>query len=85
MKIPVWSSDTGTDLRDSENVIGDAMRGCLTRTAVWWDQTRPVLVPNRITHVLDFGPGAGVASLTQRPQYLEDVNCTFRFNAKDAH
>ncbi len=65
MKIPVWSTDTGADLRGSKNVLGDAMRGYLTRPAMWWDQIRPVLAQGRITHVLDFGPGAGVASLTQ--------------------
>ncbi len=58
------TSDRGTDLRDSENLIGDAMRGYLVRPAMWWDRIRPGLVPNRIAHVLDFG--AGAASLTQQ-------------------
>jgi malonyl CoA-acyl carrier protein transacylase len=65
MKMPVWSTDGGMDLSTSENVLTDAMRGYLTRPGIWWDQIRPVLEPGCITHVLDFGPGAGTASLTQ--------------------
>lgn len=65
MRIPVWSTDKGTDLRASENVLGEAMRGYLIRPAIWWNQITPVLAPSHITHVLDFGPGAGVASLTE--------------------
>jgi malonyl CoA-acyl carrier protein transacylase len=65
MKMPVWSTDGGADLSSSENVLVDAMRGYLTRPGTWWDQIRPVLTPGCISHVLDFGPGAGTASLTQ--------------------
>lgn len=65
MKMPVWSTDGGMDLGTSENVLTDAMRGYLTRPGIWWEQIRPVLAPGHITHVLDFGPGAGTASLTQ--------------------
>lgn len=65
MKIPVRSNDLGTDLRTSQNIIEDVMRAYFAHTAVWRNQISPVLEPDTITHVLDFGPGTGVASLTE--------------------
>ena len=65
MKIPVWSNDTGTDLRISEDIILDVMRAYFTCPAIWRRQIAPLYPPTRITHVLDFGPGTGVASLTE--------------------
>ena len=73
LKIPVWSTDGGTDLRASEDVLTDSMRGYLTRPATWRSQIAPLLTPNRITHVLDFGPGAGVASLTENHLAGSDI------------
>jgi len=65
MKIPVWSNDTGSDLRTSKNMVLDVMRAYFTRPGIWRLQTAPVFQPTDITHVLDFGPGTGVASLTE--------------------
>jgi malonyl CoA-acyl carrier protein transacylase len=65
MKIPVWSNDTGSDLRSSKNIILDVMRAYFTRPGMWRLQTAPLFQPTGITHVLDFGPGTGVASLTE--------------------
>ena len=80
MKIPVWSTDTGKDIRASENILIDAMRGYLTCPAVWWNQITPLFTPNRITHVLDFGPEAGVASLTEKLVTGSDIQ-VFRCSA----
>ena len=65
MKIPVWSNDTGSDLRTSENIVWDVMRAYFTRPGIWRLQTAPLFQPTDITYVLDFGPGTGVASLTE--------------------
>lgn len=65
MKIPVLSNDIGKDLRTSENVILDVMRAYFLCPAVWRSQIAPLFQPNHITYVLDFGPGTGVASLTE--------------------
>jgi malonyl CoA-acyl carrier protein transacylase len=66
MKIPVLSNDMGKDLRASENVILDVMRAYFLCPAVWRSQIAPLFQPNNhITYVLDFGPGTGVASLTE--------------------
>ena len=64
MKVPVWSNDTGTDLRTCKNVLYDVMQAYFVRPGVWRRQIAPLLPPTRITHVLDFGPGSGMASLT---------------------
>ena len=64
MKVPVWSSDTGTDLRISKDVLYDVMQAYFVRPGVWRKQIASLFPPTCITHVLDFGPGAGMASLT---------------------
>ncbi len=65
MKIPVLSNSKGVDLRKSNNVIMDVMRAYFVNTAEWRSQIAPLAESNHITHVLDFGPGTGVASLTE--------------------
>jgi len=65
LKIPVWSNDTGADLKRSPGIVWEVMRAYFTRPARWRDQISPLLQPVLITHVLDFGPGSGVASLTE--------------------
>ena len=65
MKVPVLSNDMGTDLRASENIIVDVMRAYFVHTASWRNQIAPLFDSAPITHVLDFGPGSGVASLTE--------------------
>ena len=65
MKIPVWSNDTGSDLRTSENIVLEVMRAYFIRPGIWRLQTAPLFQPTDITYVLDFGPGTGVASLTE--------------------
>ena len=65
MKIPVWSNDSGSDLRTREIIVLDVMRAYFTRHGMWRLQTAPLFQPTNITYVLDFGPGTGVASLTE--------------------
>jgi len=66
MKVPVWSNDTGTDLRISKDILYDVMQAYFTRPGVWPKQIASLFPPTRITHVLDFGPGTGIASLTRK-------------------
>ncbi len=79
LKIPVWSNDTGEDLRNSENIILDVMRAYFTRPAIWRSQIAPLLSSADIKYVLDFGPGPGVASLTENnttESGLQVIRCT---------
>lgn len=65
LKIPVWSNDFGSDLREADNIIREVMRAYFTRPATWRKQISPLLSQSNIRYVLDFGPGTGVASLTE--------------------
>ena len=65
MRVPVWSNDTGTDLRSSKDLLYDVMQAYFTRPGVWRKQIASLYPPTHITHVLDFGPGTGIAGLTQ--------------------
>lgn len=65
MKIPVWSNDTGEDLRRLDPVLDEIMRAYFLHPAFFRRQIKPVLPPTRIRYVLDFGPGTGVATLTE--------------------
>lgn len=79
LKIPVWANDMGIDLSDSADVIFDVMRAYFTRPAVWSKQIAPLLTDNSIAYVLDFGPGPGVASLTEnflRETNIKVIRCT---------
>jgi len=65
LKIPVWSNDSGANLSESSDLVQEIMQAYFTRPALWPRQIAPLLGENGITHVLDFGPGGGVASLTE--------------------
>ncbi len=65
MKIPVMSNFNGIDLRQSDTIIHDVMTAYFVHTAVWKKQISPLMPPTNIRYVLDFGPGPGVASLTE--------------------
>lgn len=65
MQVPVWSNDTGQDIRDCKNIVWEVMRAYFTRPAFWNNQIKPLLTPGDICYVLDFGPGNGVAVLTK--------------------
>lgn len=65
MKIPVWSNDAGTDLRGYDNILLEVMRAYFLRPGVWRKQITPLLPPTQIRYVLDFGPGTGMATLTE--------------------
>ncbi len=73
LKIPVWSNDTGANLGDSNDIIWDIMQAYFTRPALWQKQIAPLIGENGITHVLDFGPGGGVASLTESHLTGKDI------------
>jgi len=85
MKIPVWANDTGTDLRTSQNVIFDVMQAYFIHRAVWRSQISPLLPPTKITYVLDFGPGPGVAGLTEnhaKAAGIQVIRCTVPLGRK---
>lgn len=65
MAVPVWSNDTGEDLRNVGNIIDEVMRAYFLCPAIWRRQIKPLLPPTSIRYVLDFGPGTGVASLSE--------------------
>ncbi len=85
LKIPVWANDMGKDLRQSENVIFDVMRAYFTRPAMWSKQIAPLTSENDINYVLDFGPGPGVASLTENHingSNIQVIRCTVPLGRK---
>ncbi len=85
MKISVLSNDMGKNLRTSENVILDIMRAYFVCPAAWRSQIAPLLQPNNITYVLDFGPGTGVASLTESHisgSNIQIIRCTLPLGRK---
>ena len=65
LKLPVLSNDGGKDLRESDDIITDIMHAYFLQTGLWRNQLAPLFANDGITHVLDFGPGAGVAGLTE--------------------
>lgn len=65
MHIPVLSNDQGTDIRCSDDILDDVMRAYFLYPGQWRKQISPVLPKTAIRYILDFGPGTGVASLTQ--------------------
>ncbi len=85
LKIPVWSNDSGENLGESPDIIWDVMQAYFTRPAHWPMQIAPLVAQSGITHVLDFGPGAGIASLTE--SYLagtgtQVIRCTIPLGRK---
>ena len=85
MKIPVWSNDTGEDLRSFDNIIDEVMRAYFLHPAYFRKQIKPVLPPTRIRYVLDFGPGTGVATLTENHSArsgVQVIRCTIPLGRK---
>ncbi len=85
LKVPVWANDMGKDLRGSKDVIQDVMTAYFTKPAMWSKQIDPLLNGNKVSYVLDFGPGPGVASLTEN--YLREsdiivIRCTVPLGRK---
>jgi malonyl CoA-acyl carrier protein transacylase len=85
LNVPVWSNDMGKDLRESDNIIQDVMRAYFTRLARWSRQIAPLTGDSGISYVLDFGPGPGVASLTEnyiRGSDIQVIRCTVPLGRK---
>lgn len=85
MKVPVWSNDTGEDLRQCKNIMHEVIRSYFVSTGVWRKQIHPLLPPTKIKYVLDFGPGTGVASLTENHTTrvgIKVIRCTLPIGRK---
>lgn len=85
MSIPVWSNDGGKDLSRSESIVYEIMRAYFTRPAYWKDQILPLRSDSGIKYVLDFGPGPGVASLTENlvsGSDIQVIRCTVPLGRK---
>lgn len=65
MVLPVLSNDKGTDIRENGDILNSVMRAYFLHPAHWRKQITPVLPKTTLRYVLDFGPGTGVASLTE--------------------
>ncbi|OJD25560.1 hypothetical protein ACJ73_03070 [Blastomyces percursus] len=65
LRIPVYDTNTGEDLRDRDEDIAPALIRMITRDPVNWENAT---VFPKATHVLDFGPGgiSGLGVLTNR-------------------
>ncbi|KAK9695378.1 fatty acid synthase alpha subunit Lsd1 [Basidiobolus ranarum] len=63
LAIPVYSTDSGKDLRESERLNLDLIDQICSLPVQWETATNAV-----VTHILDFGPGAtsGIGALTHR-------------------
>ncbi|KAI9826790.1 MAG: hypothetical protein M1819_007261 [Sarea resinae] len=64
LRIPVFDTHTGSDLRKASNLVREMV--CLiTRDAVYWQKATAFC---QVTHILDFGPGGttGLVSLTNQ-------------------
>lgn len=85
MQIPVLSNHNGEDLRKSKNIIFDIMQAYFVYPSVWRKQITPLLPPTKIRYVLDFGPGPGVASLTETHtsrSEIQVIRCTIPLGRK---
>ncbi len=79
LSFSVLSNDNGVDLRQSDTIIHDVMTAYFLKTAEWKKQISPVLTDKEIRYVLDFGPGPGVASLTENfttRKGIKVIRCT---------
>lgn len=65
LKVPVWGNDMGRNLQESDQLIYDVMHAYFVCPAMWRKQIEPLTSGENISYVLDFGPGPGVASLTE--------------------
>ncbi len=85
IKRPTWSNDMGVDLCASKDVVQDIMTAYFTKPAMWRKQISPLFDESSIKYVLDFGPGAGVASLTENHVAKTDIKvirCTVPLGRK---
>jgi fatty acid synthase subunit beta, fungi type len=73
MQIPVFANNNGKDLSKSKSVIDDVMRAYFLETGSWPKQIAPMVEAGIVNYVLDFGPGGGVASLTEQQVQEKDV------------
>ncbi|KAL2710457.1 Fatty acid synthase subunit beta [Kluyveromyces marxianus] len=64
LKIPVYDTFNGKDLRESKESIAQRVTYCITSLPVNWEETTKF----QATHILDFGPGgaSGLGVLTHR-------------------
>ena len=62
---PVLASNGKGDLRESEDIVSDIMHAYFLETGHWRAQIEPLFKEEGITEVLDFGPGSGVAGLSE--------------------
>ncbi|KAL1917786.1 uncharacterized protein VTP21DRAFT_3620 [Calcarisporiella thermophila] len=64
LAIPVFGTDTGRDLRESDNITMDLINQ-ICALPVYWEKA--TVMPN-LTHIVDFGPGgvSGIGGLTHR-------------------
>jgi malonyl CoA-acyl carrier protein transacylase len=65
LAVPVTSNRTGADLRESDDIIRAFLQGYALDTGYWGKQLGPCFSGQGATHVLDFGPGTGMASLSE--------------------
>lgn len=63
--IPVTSNGSGADLRESDDIIRAFLKGYALDTGYWGRQLSPCFLGQGATHVIDFGPGTGMASLSE--------------------
>ncbi len=85
LKIPVWSNNMGTDLRESDNIMQDVITSYFVLPGTWRKQILPLVPPSNINYVLDFGPGSGVASLTWKHisnTNIQVINCSMPIGRK---
>ncbi|ORZ20354.1 fatty acid synthase [Absidia repens] len=64
LKIPVYATDSGVDLRSSTSLTSDLV-SLIYSHHVHWEKA---IAPKDLTHIIDFGPGgtSGVGGLTYR-------------------
>ncbi|SCW01843.1 LAFE_0E08482g1_1 [Lachancea fermentati] len=64
LKVPIYDTFDGKDLRDYQGSIAERITYCITRLPVNWETTTKF----NATHILDFGPGgsSGLGVLTYR-------------------
>lgn len=85
LKRPVWGNDKGLDLRESENIMHEVIRAYFIDTGHFRKQIKPLLPPSTIRYVLDFGPGTGIASLTENHTAttgIKVIRCTLPLGRK---
>ncbi|KAG1195029.1 hypothetical protein G6F35_013295 [Rhizopus arrhizus] len=64
MKIPIYATDSGEDLRKSDNLT-KSLLSLICENPVHWESA---IATKNLTHIIDFGPGgtSGIGGLTYR-------------------